>query len=226
MKRIALAVSVLALLAVTGTGYADITLIAGDAAMGTTDPDLNLGKSESGDLQLLNEQQDVILSDSLSLDLTASYLDSLGGAWVMATHGTMPTHGGAVSAGTTVRSHLIHFDPLAGVLDWAVATLTFDSPILGVMVTDDSLDASDHLGLAGITYPNGVRRLEGNATYTDSLEYTLLSPNVLQVRMLIANSGLDQVRVITSPVPVPGAMLLGAMGLGMVGWMKRRKQEA
>ena len=26
-------------------------------------------------------------------------------------------------------------------------------------------------------------------------------------------------------VPVPGAVLLGAMGLGMVGWMKRRKQQ-
>jgi len=29
-----------------------------------------------------------------------------------------------------------------------------------------------------------------------------------------------------APVPVPGAVLLGAMGLGMVGWMKRRKTEA
>ena len=27
-------------------------------------------------------------------------------------------------------------------------------------------------------------------------------------------------------IPVPGAVLLGAMGLGMVGWMKRRKQKA
>ena len=29
-----------------------------------------------------------------------------------------------------------------------------------------------------------------------------------------------------SPVPVPGAVLLGAMGLGMVAWMKRRKDKA
>ena len=38
----------------------------------------------------------------------------------------------------------------------------------------------------------------------------------------------DNIEWPTSPTPVtiPGAVLLGAMGLGMVGWMKRRKKEA
>ena len=41
------------------------------------------------------------------------------------------------------------------------------------------------------------------------------------------DAGIDNVSVTEAPiVPVPGAVLLGAMGLGMVGWMKRRKQEA
>jgi len=40
----------------------------------------------------------------------------------------------------------------------------------------------------------------------------------------VANIGEGSVLGVQT-VPVPGAFLLGAMGLGMVGWMKRRKTE-
>jgi len=216
---IVIAVAVLAGLC-THHAHADIAHISGAAGMGTTTTDLRLDQSESGDLQLLDEMQDVVLGCPLTLDLPASYLSSLGGPWVYAAHGVPASAQATLPAGTVVRSHLVHFDPFGSTLDSAVATITFDEPILGLMVTDGSLNASDSLGLASITYPSTKRGLEGNSTYTDSLEFTLLSPKVLDVRMLIANTGLDQVRVITTPVP--GGLLLGATGLGIVGWLKRR----
>jgi len=41
-----------------------------------------------------------------------------------------------------------------------------------------------------------------------------------------AQHGLRLEGLNLTPVPVPGAVLLGAVGLGMVGWLKRRKKEA
>jgi len=49
-------------------------------------------------------------------------------------------------------------------------------------------------------------------------------PNIELPSLTIDNSTLTSVQA--APVPVPGAFVLGAMGLGMVGWMKRRKQKA
>ena len=58
----------------------------------------------------------------------------------------------------------------------------------------------------------------GGAGHTDPREIR---------NVVVSFGGTDYVGTFESAqVPVPGAFLLGAMGLGMVGWMKRRKKEA
>jgi len=198
---------------------ANITSYSGDVMMGTVSTNLNLGYSETGEtdlIQMLNEQQDVTLSSSLTLDLTASYLDSLGGPWNALTNGVSESSKGTLAAGTKVRSHLLHFDPQGDTYGDAIATITFDDNILGLMVLTNSLDNSDFLGLSSITYPSGDRKLEN----IDTVTYTLTSPNTLVVDILAADVGLDEVRVIT--IPAPAGVVLGMIGLSLVGWIRRR----
>jgi hypothetical protein len=38
---------------------------------------------------------------------------------------------------------------------------------------------------------------------------------------LFFNQGVDNISILTEPVPAPGAILLGCIGVGLVGWLRR-----
>ena len=64
------------------------------------------------------------------------------------------------------------------------------------------------------------------AAHSYSSSSDLLKVGVMNLWKNSDGAAPAQSYVYPAHVPVPGAFLLGAMGLGMVGWMKRRKKEA
>lgn len=157
------------------------------------------------DLFAFDEDQNIFLTNDLQVDL-----------------------GTTIPGGTTVASHYLFFDP--AVPATISGTVTFDSEILGVITSTDTLFASDFLANTGVTYLNPVSRgLESG----DSLAIT--ADNELTFT-LTANTPGDYVRIITafSPtaeeeansVPEPAGIVgITVAGLALVGRRCRARQE-
>lgn len=98
-----------------------------------------------------------------------------------------------IAAGTEVSCHFLHFDPETTAS--ANGSVTFDADILGVIVSDPDLDASDSVcGVSGTIYPTGVgaRGAEqpGDVVNID------LGTRTVRVDWTASDPG-DQIRVIT-----------------------------
>ncbi|MBN2187220.1 MAG: hypothetical protein JW732_07215 [Dehalococcoidia bacterium] len=179
-KRLGVILPVIALVVALGaTGvFAAVKYVTGDMVFLYSPPaSVVAGALESSDeVYVFNEKQNVFLSSDLLTD------DSK----------TIP-------AGTSVNSHLVHFDPVgvANVVISVSGTVNFDGDILGLYTTNDGLDGTDAtFGLTGTAYPTGSPRfLEVTGVNADT---ATVDGSKLAVD-LHANTGIDQIRVITRP---------------------------
>ncbi len=143
-----------------------------------------------------------------------------------------------LSAGTTISSHVLHFNPpedtTAGVAP--VATIEFADPILGFIFSNNVFDnsvsavgkllvASDAVvGIPGVTYEtNSVRRaIRGERG--DWIQ--VLDSYTIRARLFVSPGKLDEVRVITSSsvIPEPASVAVWSL-LVMIGllWFRQRK---
>lgn len=118
-----------------------------------------------------------------------------------------------ISAGSTVASHYIFFDP--GPTQSIIGTVEFDSDVLAIITSTTNLANSDFLANTGVTYLNpGARGLEAGDSVTISGARQITFATT-------ASTPGDYVRVLTafSPAaaaPEPGAAVALGLGLAML----------
>lgn len=145
---------------------------------------------------------------------------------------TFSTHPGVIPAGTVISSFILHFDTQTNLTPGTAAfQVQTDQDIIGVIIKDATLDASDALVAApGTVYPLGLN-LRGTAS--DPLEgldnvfvgvpgdLALGYSRTVTVFAMDVEGALDEVRIITTPhVPEPvSAIFVGLVA--MANWRVR-----
>ena len=147
-------------------------------------------------IHLFNERTDQVLPSALPVDISPT------GVFPMPIDAVGELNPTNIASGTVVDSTFLYSDPASWPVDGQInyqATLTFSTPILGVIVENATLNATDAVvGAPGTTYAKlGDRGLElgSRPRAGDSVE--LVSPNAIHVN-LNARFDIDSVRVITA----------------------------
>jgi len=132
-----------------------------------------------------------------------------------------PGNSGSPIPGTIVGafdSHMIHFQEPNGAFG-VTGSVTFSGTIIGVMFVGLSLDNTDAtFGSFGTVYPTGDPGRGLNLFSNFSINANVLTFNF---GTLAPSKDIIELRVLTHPVPAPGAMAV--LGLGGIFSLRRRR---
>ena len=166
---------------------ADVASTAGAAVEVAPPPSVAPNALESDtEIRVFDEQQGVVLPGPLSVNISAPGLYDDPADLTPA----------VIPAGTVVSSHLLHFDIIfTGTEISATGSVTFADRIIGVIVNDADVDASDGLGALGTVYPApGLQFRGAELSENDFIEVGCDTVTV----GLGAFEVIDHIRVITA----------------------------
>lgn len=200
--------------ALAPAGLIDTT---GSTQMLTAPENVSLAEWESdGHTRLFQERQGDILGAAVNVDM------SVPGE---ARHGMLLASSSTIAAGTAVDSWFLHQDKVGdGGHILTTGSITFDTDILGIIYTTESLDETDSLlGAVGTLYGTGREMYRGLDLPNGKHDAVSISDDrrTLTFTMLTADCS-DQIRIITAAVPSPGAIALLALS-GLAGRSRRRR---
>ena len=201
MKTLAALTMLVCLAITTGPTFAGIASTGGAVTEVSPPPSVKTGATQS-DTQIIvfAERQNTELSSDLAVDIVDAGTYTGPDATLIS---------GKISAGTFVNSYLLHFDPVTGNTSLS-GSVTFEEPILGLIVLKPALVSSDDcLGASGTFYPdNFERRMELKAPNpTDPQDQVIFSADrkTVTVTVLTSVKWQDQVRIITATPPEQAA---------------------
>jgi hypothetical protein len=125
----------------------------------------------------------------------------------------LPTPSPVIAPGTRVDSYLVHFDAVGSQRVELTGSITFDVPVLGIMVNNLLMVQSDPiLGNSSTAYPqtDGFRGLDFD--FADTIAFS--SDRKTVDLALVTNAFVDQIRIVTATsIPEPNSLLLLATAL-------------
>lgn len=164
-------------------------------------PNFVPGKYEDSErILVFPEQRDVLLEESINIDLSEP------GEYFKLRRGDERL---VLRAGHRVRSYLLQLNPVGQIprgdpdKTVAIGQITFDSPILGIIGTDEKFTATDELlGHSNGNYGNAQRGVEARRKKIGSKEgrdTVILAVDRRTLTLnLAAGSALDQIRVLVA----------------------------
>jgi hypothetical protein len=159
-----------------------------------------------------NEVQNFTLASNVAVDATSA-----------GTYGSVGSlTPGVITAGTTVSSHTLYFDPVGS--GGAQASFAFDGTIIGVIVLDDATGI-DHLFDSDFLIPGSVpvgniptAHFAARGIELDGTDSFNFAANHITVSLTAGSPG-DQIRVLTTPEPTT------ALALGIPLLLLRRRRR-
>ena len=196
----------LLLLGSMGNVQALIIDTGGDAVLGIQPADLRNHHYESNVNVFAFNEQELILTEDLPVNREFEFDGDLNNA---------------IAAGTQVKSHLLHFDPVGGIYKaefsrvegWA----TFDTDIIGLIYSNRFLRWSDFLSQPGTRFSKDGRKLN-KYELNDDAGWSISAASRTLWFSWRAKPRVDQLRIITdSPVDVlaPSSLALLLLGGGI-----------